>query len=149
VGDGVTPQSTIVTRTCTIPEGKDLFFPLVNFAYFAFPDDPADQRTVAFVRSQVAATNVRNSTDLSVSVDNKPLPARSIRFEDSAIFSVTVPADGLFGQPAGTVDFPCAQAGYYSYVKALRPGKHTVHFTGRAPGRTLVDVTYHLTVARH
>jgi hypothetical protein len=103
---------------------------------------------VAFVKAQVALGNVRSSTDLSASVDNKPLPAGSIRYDDSAIFSVTVPEGNVFGQPAGTVDFPCAQAGYYAFVKSLRPGQHTLHFTARAPGRNLVDVTYQLTVTK-
>jgi hypothetical protein len=103
---------------------------------------------VPVVRAQVARGTVRSATDLSASVDNKPLPAGSIRYEDFAIFSVTVPEGYVFGQPAGEVDFPCAQAGYYAFVKSLRPGQHTLHFTGRVPGRNLVDVTYQLTVTK-
>jgi hypothetical protein len=137
-----------VTKTCTIPAEKDLFFNIVGRAYIAFPTDPPAEQTVAYVKSQVALANVSNATDLSASVDNKPLPARSVRFEDSAIFSVTVPDGNIFGQSAGTVDYPGAQAGYYAYVQALHPGKHTLHFTGKLPGRTLLDVTYQLTVTK-
>lgn len=35
-------SSAPVVRSCSIPAGKSLFFPLINTGYFAFLNDPAD-----------------------------------------------------------------------------------------------------------
>src|SRR4051812_15602751 len=42
-----------VTRTCTVPVGTAFLIPMLNAGYFAQQTDPPEQRTEAFVRSQV------------------------------------------------------------------------------------------------
>jgi hypothetical protein len=49
-----TLSSDPVSRTCSVPTGKHVAFPVVNNAYFAFSNDPPEHRTENFVRSQVA-----------------------------------------------------------------------------------------------
>jgi hypothetical protein len=46
-------DSAAVSRTCTVPTGQALFFPVINAFYAAFLSDPPDTRTPEFVRSQV------------------------------------------------------------------------------------------------
>jgi hypothetical protein len=41
-----------VVRACNIPADKALFFPLIDNAYFAFLNDPPEQRTEEYVRSR-------------------------------------------------------------------------------------------------
>lgn len=43
---GFDPDFSVpTTRTCTVPTGKSLFFPLINNFAGAFLDDPAEERT--------------------------------------------------------------------------------------------------------
>ena len=72
--------------------------------------------------------------------------AKHIRYEQSRLFSLTLPADDLFGLPAGFLLDPCVDAGYYVHLDPLEPGHHTLHFHGELPGVVTVDVTYQLTV---
>jgi hypothetical protein len=136
-----------VIRSCTVPAGKALLFPVVNDGAFAFPTDPADQRTEQFLRGQVDPP-ARAATGLAATIDGVGVPDIKARyFEDSVLFSVTVPADNIFGLPGGTVVGPDADAGYYLMVRPLPPGRHTIHFTGTLPDFALtLDVTDHITV---
>jgi len=45
-----------VSRTCTVPAGQALFFPVIGEFYGAFLSDPPAQRTADFIRSQVDCT---------------------------------------------------------------------------------------------
>jgi hypothetical protein len=145
-------SSDAVTRNCTVPLGASLLLPVVNDGAFAFPDDPAEQKTEQFLRGQVDPP-VRAATALTATVDGANVRAIKARyFEDSVLFSVTVPADNIFGLPGGTVVGPSADAGYYLMVLPLPPGRHTIHFAGTLPPASgsgpplLIDVTDHITV---
>ncbi|HVU02149.1 MAG TPA: hypothetical protein VHE30_10365 [Polyangiaceae bacterium] len=138
------PSNDPVTRSCTVPYGKTIVFPIVNAAYFAFPTDPSDQRTEAFVRSQV--TFVEQATNLRAEVDGIPVLAPKLYLERSKTISTTLPADNIYGLPAGQVLDPGADEGYYIGVQALTPGSHKIHFHGELPGGFVQEVTYDLTV---
>lgn len=142
-----TLSSDPVSRTCTVPTGKKVVFPVVNNAYFAFFNDPPEQRTETFVRSQVAFVKDA-ATAMRVSLDGRTLAAKHIRYEQSRLFSLTLPADNLLGLPAGFLLDPCVDAGYYVHLHPLKPGHHALHFHGELPGGVTVDVTYQLTVGR-
>src|SRR3954454_17491268 len=62
-------DGSTVMRTCTVPVGTSFLIPLLNANYFAQQSDPPEQRTEAFVRSQV--TCVENSPALSLTVDGQ------------------------------------------------------------------------------
>lgn len=147
-GSLFTPEP--VTRTCEIPRGTRLTFPVVNAFYGATPGDPAEQSTVEFARSQVAGIR-DGATLLRVTVDGEVLRPSRITYLESRVFSVTLPEGNLFGLPEGTVVAPMVDAGYYVTLPPLRPGTHTVHIEGvvestAPPGSFSVDVTYRLTV---
>ena len=59
-----------VTRTCRVPSGRALLFPVANNGYFAFLDDPPEQRTEAFVRS--IARQVTDATTAHATIDGCP-----------------------------------------------------------------------------
>ena len=133
-----------VTRSCTIPAGKHLIFPVVNAAYFAFESDPAEQKTESFLRSQVEF--IRESTELEVEIDGVSVKNVSSYFERSDIFGVTLPADNIYGLPTGFKLTPAADAGFYIALAPLLGGQHTIHFHATMPDGTEQDVTYNLTV---
>jgi hypothetical protein len=137
------PDSTPVTRNCTVPNFRTLLIPVVNGFYGAVSTDPAEQRTEAFARSQLSY--VRESTDLSLTIDGTPVQNLSRFYEESSVFSVTLPNNNIFGAPSGTVVSPAVDAGYYVGINGLLPGKHVLKWHGVVGGVTQ-DVTYNLTV---
>lgn len=137
-------DSTPVKRTCTVPYGKTIVFPIVNAGYFAFASDPADQKTEAFLRSQV--TFIEGATNLRAEVDGITVWNPSIYREKSVLFGVTLPADNVYGLPAGFRLEPSVDEGYYLAVQPLLPGHHSIRFHGEVPGGFVADVTYDLNV---
>jgi hypothetical protein len=136
-------------RTGTIPTGTALFFPLANLFYGAFLTDPDSTRTEAFIRSQVTCIE---GAGLTVTLDGKPVLCPNQYLEKSAIFTIHLPADNIFGAtpdqiPELTLD-PVADEGYYLFLRPLPPGEHTLHWTvtPQSSCAAPLDVTYHLTV---
>jgi hypothetical protein len=72
-GTFFTPEP--VTRTCTIPRGTRLTFPVVNAFNGATPGDAPDKSTVEYVRSQVAGIR-EGATLLRVTVDGEVVRPR-------------------------------------------------------------------------
>lgn len=133
-----------VTRTCTVPLGTALFFPVVNTFCAAEPGDDPDPQ----IQRQCASASLAGATG-SVEIDGTPVQNLSVYFVDPAtspVFSITLPEDNVFGAPAGTYA-PAVAGGIYLMLAPLPPGEHVIHVQGSGPGFT-VDVTYHLTVTR-
>jgi hypothetical protein len=146
-----------VERTCTVPAGKAIFFPLLNTAYIGFPCDarnlPGCEADQALEQANDIATLLSfispflNGATLSCEIDGHALKHLLSYFEQSsAIFSVTLPEDSIYGLPAGPYH-PWVDTGYYLMVAPLRPGPHTIHFQCHNGGGFFLEVTYHLTVA--
>lgn len=145
-----------VTRSCSIPAGKALFFPLINIGYFAFLNDSADTRTAAYVRSAGSCTMPAR---ISVWIDGSRVE-RPTRFftgptgSDSPLFNVQMPPGNLFGGDESTIPelalSPSAEQGYYLFVQPMRPGAHTIRWTatGCTAGNTPQDITYYLKVTK-
>lgn len=133
-----------VERTCAVRPGHALLFPVLNTAYCAFLDDPPETRTEEFVRDQVEF--IEGSTHLFATVDGKPVADVGRWLEKSALFTVVLPPDNVFGLPAGFVLDPCADEGFYLLLPPLPPGRHQVEFGGTFPDGNAVAATYHLAV---
>jgi hypothetical protein len=125
--------------------GTAFLAPILNASYFAQATDPPEQRTEAFVRSQV--TCVENQPSLSLVVDGTALSNPPSYLEKSTLFSVNLPPNNIFGAPPQVLS-PSVDEGYYGFVEPLTPGSHVVHITSSsaACGGIAVDVTYNLTV---
>jgi len=131
-------------RDVSVPEGKSLFFPVLNQNWVEFPDDPP--YTIPELRA-IIRPYMDNAT-LACAIDGKAVKNLSFYREDSVVFTTTVPDGNLLGLPAGHYA-PCVDNGYYLMLDPLKPGQHTIHFTGiNSDASFALDVTYHLTVAR-
>jgi hypothetical protein len=142
-----------VVRTCEVPAGKALFFPLINNFYGASLNDPPETRTEAFVR---AAGSCTEPAQISVWIDDVTVPKPTRFFtgasgSQSPFFNVQLPPGNLFGVDETVVPelvlSPSAEQGYYLFVRPLSPGPHTLRWiaSGCTPGNAQ-DITYHLTV---
>jgi hypothetical protein len=127
-----------VERTCEIPAGKALFFPLINNAWLGFLTDPPEQRTEEFARSMAACTE---PADIEVWIDGRKV-ANPTRFftgrelSGSPVFNVQMPPENVLALLGYTIEeipewvlSPCAEQGYYLFVHKLAPGTHTIEWT--------------------
>jgi hypothetical protein len=132
-----------IHRTCTVPVGSSFLIPILNDAYFAQQTDPPEQRTEAFVRSQVHC--VEQNPQLVLSVDGTSLANPVSYLEKSTLFSVNLPPNNVFGVPPQLLS-PSADEGYYGFVEPLTPGTHNVHIASSSGCGVTQDVTYTLNV---
>jgi hypothetical protein len=128
-----------VTRTCTIPVGTKLFFPVVNSFCADFP--AVLHMQLAELRD-CAARDVDpfDPADLTATVDGEPVP---IVRAQSALFPLFLPEDNIFGCPECAGHSQEVADGYWVLLEPLTPGVHEIHFQA---GDT-IDVTYIITVA--
>jgi hypothetical protein len=129
-------------RSCTIPAGKLLFFPVINVVTF----DPSKGETVDDLRRQAAAFT-SDVQKLTASIDGTSLTDLFGYRVASPVFSFQVPAGGLLRPGKHS---PAVSDGYWLLLRSLSPGIHEIRFGGRASGATSgkfsVDVTYTLNV---
>jgi len=138
-----------VERTCTVPAGKAILFPLLNAFWVA---------TIPEETEPVMRANCRDGmdhvTELWATVDGVSLRGLfAYRFEAPRVFFATFPeVGGLWGVPGGA--YPAFQEGFWIMLEPPAPGEHALTWGGRAVNPATppnVDVfeqniTYHLTV---
>lgn len=123
-------------RTCHVPAGKTLFFPLIN--YVMAPNGNGKLTCESAIASVSRTT--ANPSALILSVDGK-------RFENLAVHRQATPACFDLGVLAAGRPriFPSAANGYYVALYPLPVGTHRIEFGGALPGM-LQAVTYELVV---
>jgi len=140
------------TRSCTIPTGKYIFFPIINIVddwpcppAFNFNPDPGRSLEDFLVADADKIT--KNVSVLEVDVDgsvvNHPFKYRA-----------TSPLVGFTADPGWVFNDPCVTGtpqvgvadGYWIMLRPLSVGPHTLHFRG-VNGSFETEVTYHLTIA--
>jgi hypothetical protein len=145
-------SSSTVTRTCTVPAGKALFFPIVNAIFGAAVGDckPTNQDVecnIADLRVTTAAA--MDPVTLTASIDDQSLANLRQQRVQSPVLTITYPAGAVFGFPAGTFA-PNVSDGYWLMLPPLPAGRHTIQFRGVISGGpfngTVINVTYRLTV---
>ncbi|MDH4108392.1 MAG: hypothetical protein OEW35_08755 [Gammaproteobacteria bacterium] len=141
-----------VERSCTVPAGTSLFFPLINSAYGAFLNDPPETRTDEAVRAFAACPDA--VSNLSPVVDGFAVPRLHqflVSAADSPLFNVQLAPGNPFGFDESIVPelvfSPTAQEGYYVFLKPLSAGLHTieVYAEGCFPGFSQ-NLTFSITV---
>jgi hypothetical protein len=145
---GVISTSGTAVRDCTVPHGKALFFPILNFENdnFCPPVDPPF--TIAQLR-QVIAGLMDTATNLACEVDGRPIPNLGSFRVQSPAFDITFPEGSVFQEWCGVLPGtygPFVSDGYWLMLAPLPTGQHTIHFHGVIPGIFTLDITYHLTV---
>lgn len=133
-------------RSCTIPAGKPIFFPLLNTAMLK----PYGYETLLDFRRSLAE-NMDAVTDLWCTIDDKDLEEDLDLFNfrvRSPSFTVIGPPKGVL--PPGFLKVPAhtdqiVSDGYWLLLSPLASGEHTINFGGEGPGFR-VEVTYHLTI---
>jgi hypothetical protein len=145
---GVFNDTGISTRSCTIPAGKAVFFPLINTECSILEGNGT---TEAELRA-CATASVDKVTDLEAVIDGVPIHnLRSYRAQSPLFIFGPLPAGNIFDffhipAPAGTTS-PSVSDGYYLMLAPLSVGRHEIHFVGKNSDGFIQDITYHLTIA--
>ena len=147
-------------RTCSLPEGKVLFFPVINSVNIDTPNvcgQGPEKIPAEDLRDAIAAF-IDGATNLLVEVDSEPI--EDLHRVQSKVFEVALPEENVFdtpcasagGVPAGIYS-PAVDEGFYVQLTPLEVGNHTLHIHSENPGDPstsaddfVLDVTYHLTV---
>jgi hypothetical protein len=104
--------------SCSVPEGKGVLVTPGGSITSTATGDGTTGRQLA--KAAKAATDVLS--DFSASVDGVALPVT--RFRTSALFTLALPRNNLFGVPGG--DTRAAINGYFMILKPLPVGTHTI-----------------------
>lgn len=133
--------SARVQRTCTVPRGRYLFFPLIN--YIVTPcsgDAPCAARPSCTDVSDTAREMTDNPSLLILEIDGKRYSGLE-RHRQATVGCFDLAA---LTSAAGAA-FPSASNGYYALLAPLSPGAHVINFGGILPSLALA-VTYRLIV---
>lgn len=123
-------------RTCTVPRGKHLFFPLVNYVAMPTVTDVVKCETV-----------MREASSLTEGAEKLVLEVDGHLYGD--LLQHRLPTRECFDMGVRVTPpmrvYPTAADGYYVMLKPLPPGKHEINFGGIMPDM-LQAVTYTLIV---
>lgn len=122
-------------RTCTVPRGKYLFFPLINYVVM-----PRSARATSCADMISDAAEITAEASLLVlDIDGTRIQKLERHRQTTDCFDM-----GERAMPKIKV-YPSAAAGYYVMLRPLPAGKHTLNFGGALPSM-LQAITYELTV---
>ena len=137
------------TRSCTIPAGKSIFVLGIGNECSNIEPPPFFGATEAELRECAAAgfEFAFGDATISIAVDGVDVGDLDRYRTQTPLFSYTLPADNLFGLPAGTTASMAISDGNAVIVKPLPPGQHRLETHIEAPvlGGT-TDVIYNLTI---
>jgi hypothetical protein len=150
------------TRSCSVPAGKGLFFPILNVEDSA-PEEPAfgcgdnlpplKGGTIAEMR-QCVESFLSGINNLKAEVDGRSIRNLQRDFRVRSLeFEVTWPEDNVLNAigegpfAAGTYS-PVVDDGIYVMLPPLSPGHHTLHFQGSFSNGFTENITYNLVVAK-
>jgi hypothetical protein len=146
-------------RSCTVPAGKALFFPILNAIFGAAvfdcsPTKPGVPCNLADLRVKTAASLDPALVTMTATIDDTAVPNLNQQRVQSPVLTVTLPADNIVGVTGTNSQFngyaPNVADGYWLMVSPLPTGNHKIHFTGAITGGDFkgfsADVTYNLLV---
>jgi hypothetical protein len=144
-----------VPRTCSVPEGATLFFPVVNFSNFNTPNEcnnGPQNLTLKDLRKS-AKDAIDAVTSIFASVDGRPVKKNLIQRVQSVPFEVALPGgsgpppiDNLCGDVPGGIYAPAVDDGYYVSLGPLAPGNHEIKFGAFVGQTSIQNNTYELVV---
>ena len=132
-----------VERTCSMPVGTQLFFPVGNVVFLITEPGETEEEARQAVNEFMDGVLADPEFSMTVTVDGKEIKSKRIIRTDSPLFTATIPEGGLL--PAGSYDG--VADGLWAALPPLSEGEHEIHFEISAPNAGFSqDNTYHLTV---
>lgn len=152
------PDPTVVIgeayRTCTVPNGKALFFPILNAECNDFEVDPEPTEEVLRACANNMADHIQN---LVVTIDGETIQRLDSYRVESPLFTFgPLPENNVLGAPEGDT-FDSVSDGFYIMLPPLSTGEHNIKFSGEAEFTVeedgfdflfKVDIEYDITVGK-
>ncbi len=149
------PSAGTIRRSCRIPTGKALFFPLFNVECSSIEAPPFYGATAEH-QAGLARYWADHIVDPFCEIDGIPLSNLDAYRVQNPQIEITAPAPWLLGKAGGKGT--SSGDGYFVFLAPLAPGQHTLRFGGAmvvtkgkdptpADQRWQIDMTYHITVA--
>jgi hypothetical protein len=141
-------------RSCTIPRGLALFYPLILTSWIDCPGTPDETLSDAEVRDILDIFAFSAPTELSTRLNDVPIASLQVpivRTQTPAFTSVLPNGNVVTWCSAPPASLPAGRTGrqiadgYWVMLPALPPGQHTLTLRGAVPGFEN-SVTYRLTV---
>ncbi len=126
---GLLVLSPAAESSCDVPGGTMLFLELLSAECSTLEPPPFYG---ANAEELLACAKSFEPQDLAASIDGVPLHDPAQYISTSPPFNFTVPADNVFGVPAGTEGQSVAH-GAMLMLAPLTPGRHTFHLEGSLP----------------
>jgi hypothetical protein len=135
-----------VERTCTMPAGSTLFFPVVTSSFvFTDPETDTEEQARESASGFMDALLADPDFEMSVTVDGKEIKKSRIVRAETPFFEVQLPRNNVFGEPQG--EYRAFADGLWVTLGPLPPGKHTIEWEMSAPNVEFSqNITYNLTV---
>jgi hypothetical protein len=133
-----------VTRTCTVPSGKAILFPIINAECSTIEGNGTTQAQLsACAKGIIDPVATVTATVDGVNLQDLTPPNSPYRVQ-SPLFTFKSVQDNPFSIPAG--QSPSVADGYWILLAPLSTGQHTIHFLGAIPNIFTTEVIYNLTV---
>ncbi|MGB3315456.1 MAG: hypothetical protein WBB85_13665 [Albidovulum sp.] len=130
-----------INRTCPVPEGRHIFFPVINLIEYT---EPGSEKSCDSVRAHVAENNARY-VYVKVRLDGSEVTnAERFRLASSECFDPLLRVPEAFNPPSFA---PAATDGYWMMVRPLPVGHHTLEFRAfyTNPDEELGDMVQNIT----
>jgi hypothetical protein len=129
-------------RICTVPLGKAILFPVINYEMNAL-EDPTLTNPIQLMKHVYG--DVDDIITREVTVDGKQVEAYRVK-SDPPIFELDIGKNNCLEISPGITN--AASDGYWVFLKHLNPGMHQIYFHGScSSGLRNSTANYHLNVA--
>lgn len=135
-----------INRSCTVPEGQHIFFPVINVLEYT---PPGSEGSCDVVRTR-AAENNGQYVYVKVRLDGSEVTdAERFRLASSDCFDPLMRVPKAIDPPSFA---PAATDGYWIMLRPLPTGRHTLEFrafytnSGAGLGDMVQNITYDLTI---
>jgi hypothetical protein len=128
------------TRSCSVPSGRALFFPVVNTIW---ANDPGGGVTEQELRDQLRID--LDGATAQAEIDGVAVTNIGAYLVESPPFSLVLEDGNVLGAPSGVYQ-PAVAGGIHLLLAPLSQGDHVVHFVGCFHSGFCTEATYHLSV---
>ena len=137
---GTTGETYSATRTCSIPAGKSILFPIIAslFSFAEVPFIKTDQELISY-----SAKDIDDCSLLEASVDGQKLQNLDQHRIQFGPFDISLPSDNIWNVQSGATR--AVSDGFWIFLKPLNDGYHKINFHGIEPNFH-TNVTYQIII---
>ncbi len=118
----------LANRTCQIPVGKAVLFPIVS-TVISYAEDPSLKTESDLI--SFAGKDIAQASHLEVEIDGIKLEHLEDYRVNAGPFDLTYPSNNIFEVSPGLST--AASDGFWVFLKPLVPGLHKIHLNGVEP----------------